>query len=315
MIGGASAHFVLVKGSPEVIGSLSVPGTLPSWYHSTYEKLARKGLRVLALGLKRVNPMSAVDSRNGISANSGILDGTSRENAEMDLTFCGFIAFECKIRADSQVIVRSLRESDHSVAMLTGDALLTSMHVAKMVGICDSDRECVILKGATVDETAEPGSVSYRPVWVRRNDATGDEEEIPIEMAPVTNAGESHLSISDSHLHEIASQFNILTTETELFALAENTGGDLSTIWKYVGFIRVFARMSPQGKATIIRQIKDLDVHAARHPSDPLKQISPSSSSSSREMLRFQVDPHVMMCGDGGNDVGALKQVINHQLE
>ena len=33
-------------------------------------------------------------------------------------------------------MVRALLESDHRVAMLTGDALLTSLHVARQVGIC-----------------------------------------------------------------------------------------------------------------------------------------------------------------------------------
>lgn len=47
-----------------------------------------------------------------------------------------------------------------------------------------------------------------------------------------------------------------------------------------MGLIKVFARMSPQGKASIIRAIQDHDK-----------------------------DAHVFMCGDGGNDVGALKQV------
>jgi hypothetical protein len=37
--------------------------------------------------------------------------------------FGGFIAFECKIRGDSPMVVRALRESDHKVAMLTGAAL------------------------------------------------------------------------------------------------------------------------------------------------------------------------------------------------
>lgn len=40
--------------------------------------------------------------------------------------------------------------------------------------------------------------------------------------------------------------------------------------------------MSPQGKASIIRAIQDVNK-----------------------------DFHVFMCGDGGNDVGALKQVIS----
>jgi hypothetical protein len=71
-----------------------------------------------------------------------------RANIESNLTFCGFIAFECKIRADSPMVVQALIDSDHKVAMLTGDALLTSLHVAKEVGICSKGREQLNLVGA-----------------------------------------------------------------------------------------------------------------------------------------------------------------------
>ena len=50
------------------------------------------------------------------------------------------------------------------------------------------------------------------------------------------------------------------------------------SLWAVVDEIRVFARMTPQGKAKIIEELQ--------------KQ-----------------QRHVLMCGDGGNDVGALKQV------
>ena len=54
----------------------------------------------------------------------------------------------------------------------------------------------------------------------------------------------------------------------------------LPTPLSHTDAFKVFARMSPQGKAAIIRAIQDHDK-----------------------------DAHVFMCGDGGNDVGALKQV------
>jgi magnesium-transporting ATPase (P-type) len=49
-------------------------------------------------------------------------------------------------------------------------------------------------------------------------------------------------------------------------------------MWEHVDCIKVFARMSPQGKAEVIR-----------------------------EMQKRKGD-FVLMCGDGGNGVGALKQ-------
>lgn len=288
------ATFVLVKGSPEVIQSLAVPESLPEWYSATYDKMARQGLRVLALAYKRVHlhhlPASAADEVHKAHVTS-ILDGTSRHAAENELHFCGFIAFECKVRADSGVVVQALRDSDHSVSMLTGDALLTSLHVAKKVGICDADKECVTLRDGVPSDLEDASK--YRPVWVLRHEATGTEEILPVELEAVNGEDGSIVGfeVSESHMHEIVAKYNILATELEFFALAEMTGGEASKLWRFAGFVRVFARMSPPGKATIIRRVKEA-----------CKDVESSSKG------KFKSDVHVMMCGDGGNDVGALKQ-------
>ena len=56
------------------------------------------------------------------------------------------------------MVIRALLDSDHKVAMLTGDALLTSLHVAKQVGIC-SDGATLSGVGVGNDTT---GSSSLR---------------------------------------------------------------------------------------------------------------------------------------------------------
>ena len=66
-----------------------------------------------------------------------------------------------------------------------------------------------------------------------------------------------------------------MTTEAALLAAARASDG---AAWASVDRIRVFARMSPHGKARVIRTMQ-------------------------QRMGHF-----VLMCGDGGNDVGALKQ-------
>ena len=66
-----------------------------------------------------------------------------------------------------------------------------------------------------------------------------------------------------------------MVTEAALEAAAEASGGAL---WGELQGISVFARMKPQGKAKVIRALQE--------------------RNGSR----------VLMCGDGGNDVGALKQ-------
>merc|ERR1712147_121036 len=94
----------LVKGSPEA----DVRG------------LAERGLRVLALASRRCDG-----------------DVERRDDVERDLELCGLAAFECKTRADSRVVVTALAQSAHRVAMVTGDAPLTALHVARECNIAD----------------------------------------------------------------------------------------------------------------------------------------------------------------------------------
>ena len=237
----------LVKGSPEAVGALLVDSERPEWYDSTYRHLAERGMRVLALAFKRFKDKVDVTK-------------LPRESAESELSFAGFIAFECKTRADSPIVIQSLRDAAHSVAMLTGDAPLTALHVAK---------ETNIIGGRAVDPLMLSVKADGREVeWVS---AIGDESKavhVPF------NAQIEGCGIADLH-----KQYDLITTEKALDAAELLSNGRL---WSEVEHIKVFARMSPQGKAKVIRKIQD-------------DQVTNSK--------RF-----VLMCGDGGNDVGALKQ-------
>ena len=72
-----------------------------------------------------------------------------RAEVEEGLRFAGFIAFACKTRADSPTVIQALTESAHSVAMLTGDAPLTALHVAHKTRICVPARPTLLLAPST----------------------------------------------------------------------------------------------------------------------------------------------------------------------
>lgn len=239
--GGKEEWTCLVKGSPEALKPLLEAGGAPDWYKECYESMARRGLRVLALAYKTVK-----------ASDKPALQ--TREWVESGLKFAGFVAFECKTRADSGVVIRALLDSGHHVGMLTGDGLLTSLHVARQVGICRKDA-----LGATL-HVGDDG----KPFWIVRNEADGSEREVAFEL--------------DS-LGKFAVTHDLSSTESDFLTVAESTGGKASPLWKHTGKFKVFSRMSPHGKATMIRAMQE--------------------SNS---------DVHVLMCGDGGNDVGALKQ-------
>jgi manganese-transporting P-type ATPase len=240
--------YCLVKGSPEALKTLIVPSHLPIWYSKTYENLARRGLRVLALAYKKVSAKERPHEQ-------------PRQWAESDLHFGGFIAFECKVRADSSIVIHSLVESDHKVAMLTGDALLTSLHVAKQVGICSLNKPNLVLSCSSKITNSEESFSAFS--WEHADHFQQSRIDFKLETIP--------------SLYE---KYNLLTTEEVFLAVCNVSGGKHSSFWSYVRHFKVFARMSPQGKANMIKAIQDSDT-----------------------------DFHVFMCGDGGNDVGALKQV------
>lgn len=247
--------FCLVKGSPEALKQLMTSSAIPSWYTKCYESMARRGLRVLALGYRRVSAGDSPASQ-------------PRAWVEKDLQFGGLIAFECKIRADSAVVIQALRDSDHRVAMLTGDALLTSLHVARETNICDKKLKSLVLTSLADEDVPVGGSkVTVSDVnslvWTVYDEAAGDVSTIPFEVEKVESLSKDH---------------NLLSTEDTFKQAVAATGEKESPLWRQAGRFKVFARMSPQGKAAVI------------------------------EAIQQEKDTHVFMCGDGGNDVGALKQ-------
>lgn len=237
-VGGSSTcpgPRVLVKGSPEAISNLLAGDVLPEKYKETARRLARGGMRVLALACKNLDA--------GMTASE--LSRVSREEAESELTFVGFVCFECPLRADSRRVVRSLNKSDHKVIMITGDATLTAAHVATQVEICS--RSILILDKSEIN----PGTLE----WFSANSGRRKKRFVT-ELIP-----------------ELAKEFDLCVAGPAL-QVAMETSPDIKQMFKY---IRVFARMSPDQKENIITAFKECGLH-------------------------------IMMCGDGTNDVGALKQ-------
>ncbi len=115
-------------------------------------------------------------------------------SSPLGLHFGGFIAFECKIRADSGVVMSALIQSDHKVSMLTGDALLTSLHVAKKVNICSDKLPCATLTvvgavdpltSATSTNNSTNSSSSTSSVihvWTVYDEKTGVETTMPFDV-------------------------------------------------------------------------------------------------------------------------------------
>ena len=228
----------LVKGSAEALKPLILEDELPTWYDEAHTRMAEKGMRVLALAFKYVSDDDA----------QGAATSWDRAQVECGLTFAGFVAFQCRVRADSPVVISALTESAHRCVMVTGDAPLTALYVARECGICRKDAKALILR--------EDGRA-----WV--GVGGGHDRVVPYKPGEAKGLAESGYALA--------------ATEKALEACHAFSEGK---IWSEVSHLCVFARMRPRGKARVIRAIQ-------RHSGGKAQ---------------------VLMCGDGGNDVGALKQ-------
>lgn len=222
---------VLTKGAPEVIRNMLID--VPEWYDATYEKFASNGDRVLALAMKQ------------LKSTPGNLKNYSREIAESDLKFVGFLLFSCPLKADSTQAISSLLKSRHYVVIITGDNLLTGVHVANTVGLIKDRSRCLLL-----DVNSERSALVL----------VGSKQ---CKDQTLSAASASKLLSDHSSVAVTGCAFDFLTRE----GFSE----------QFLRCVCVFARTSPLQKEAILLAYKEAGLVT-------------------------------LMCGDGTNDVGALKR-------
>lgn len=142
-----------------------------------------------------------------------------REEAEKDLSFCGFLIAECPLKPDTKKVILELKASSHEVKMITGDNQLTAAFVAQeltfgsgpslFVTLCEMDKS--LLMWNDIDDKEVTRTKSWEEV-----------EKL---------ASKNLLCISGEHLEKLIS---------------------FSDAQKYMKYIHVFSRTSPTQKGIIV---------------------------------------------------------------
>ncbi|ALC39746.1 CG6230 [Drosophila busckii] len=225
-----------VKGAPEVI--MGMLKSVPTNYEKIYLEYARRGARVVALGIKEFGNLSAQRIRD-----------LKREEVECDLTFAGFVIISCPMKPDSKAVVKELVNSSHKVLMITGDSPLTACHVAKELRF--THKKMLVLTPPQQPNIDNWSWVSIDGDRTYPLDDSRSSKNIALMLA--TNdlciTGEGLIHLQQSH-HQY--------------------------MLKLLPLVTVCARFAPKQKEYIITTLK-------------------------------QQGYYTLMCGDGTNDVGALK--------
>lgn len=267
--GSASkAQYVVCKGAPETIEKLLK--TVPEHYVASHEQLASGGARILALAYK---PLPA-------STSAGTLSNLTREKAESDLLFAGFMIASCPLKSDSLRTVAELTQAGVNVIMITGDAPLTALAVSKHLKIgyygprgsstTQTIRAHILDVANTVLEGASSSDVS----------ATSSAPLLQWTEMTGNDAAQVHAPTTASQ-----ALFYAPLMRPEPGTIVVATGRALETVYFEQGMdgvqtlcagVHVYARVSAAQKEQVVVAL------------------------SQRQRV-------VAMVGDGGNDVGALK--------
>ncbi|KNC81881.1 hypothetical protein SARC_05827 [Sphaeroforma arctica JP610] len=213
--------YVLCKGSPEMIQTLldnTHRAQLDDWYANTHRNLAKQGYRVIALASKQV---STANAKKNCTKN--------RAEAEQGLTFSGFVAFNCRNRADSIQIITELKQSNHRVIMITGDAILTAAHVGTETNILRKDKSKILI----LAEIEDKKSGSSELVW----QSFADDSVVA--------------KFSANEIPALFLEHDLCVTGSTLM----RAGGDDPTsggIWEHLHCIYVYARMKPDHKEKVL---------------------------------------------------------------
>ena len=135
----AGGTFVLTKGAPESVLSVctrclkdgnivSFDDTLMREATRLFHALMDKGFRVLAFAERELQPGE---------------DLTSKESAEHDMVFDGFIGLEDPPRPEVPEALRKCREAGIRIIMITGDASRTAVAIAREIGLVSGDPDVV----------------------------------------------------------------------------------------------------------------------------------------------------------------------------
>ncbi|XP_030384267.1 manganese-transporting ATPase 13A1 [Scaptodrosophila lebanonensis] len=224
-----------VKGAPEVI--IKMLKTVPKDYEKIYLEYARRGARVLALGIKEFNTLSAQRVRE-----------LKRDEVECELTFAGFVIISCPMKPDSKSVIKELIQSSHKVVMITGDSPLTACHVARELRF--TRKKLLIL-------TPPHESSNENWTWVSID---GDQT---YQLEPNR----------ERNISMLLATHDLCITGEGLLYLQHNAH---RYMLKLLPQITVCARFAPKQKEFVITTLKQLGYCT-------------------------------LMCGDGTNDVGALK--------
>ncbi|XP_071840521.1 polyamine-transporting ATPase 13A3-like isoform X2 [Apostichopus japonicus] len=257
---GSNTFDVFVKGAPEIVASLCLEESIPDNFNDALKEHTMNGLRVLAMAWKPLAQNVTYEQAQGLE----------RNDIECDLQLLGLLIMQNTLKPETPPVIEELNNANIRTVMVTGDNILTAIHVARQCGMIGPS-ELVVEVNVTPPSRDNKTKVTYT-----LNDVVNacSRQPSPSHEFSSKNQEEVALTLEDFHGNSDGSTYHFALDGKTFLALQEYTP---HLIPKIAVKATIFARMSPDQKAQLVEVFQDMEYY-------------------------------VGMCGDGANDCGALKR-------
>jgi cation-transporting ATPase 13A1 len=264
--------WALTKGAPEAVKPMLDPKSLPADYDQSYLRHMALGRRVLALAYRDLGKNTPTALARWKS---------TRDSVESKLTFAGLLIMDSPLKADSARVIKDLRAGNLNVVMVTGDAMLTAAEVARRVGIINASQKCTY----ELCHVMEKDQFVFRPL----DHGIGEAVNVDNDKLVYSSSNYSELEAMARNGNAFCVSGDVLTK------LANHAMGGKKT--HEIDDDRAVLN-HPAARSALARLVPLCSVFARHAPRHKEAVISAFNASGR----------HTLMCGDGTNDVGALKQ-------
>eukprot|EP00602_Paraphysomonas_sp_CaronLab_P012268 CAMPEP_0185042054 /NCGR_PEP_ID=MMETSP1103-20130426/42113_1 /TAXON_ID=36769 /ORGANISM="Paraphysomonas bandaiensis, Strain Caron Lab Isolate" /LENGTH=669 /DNA_ID=CAMNT_0027582053 /DNA_START=269 /DNA_END=2275 /DNA_ORIENTATION=+ len=191
----------------------------------------------------------------------------SRASVECDLKFAGFLVFDSALKSDTKGVMKDLRGTGVSIIMITGDSAYTAADVSRKLFIIPKEKPLLILEAIPVFDGA--CEKQHCVAWKRVH--LGNKED--------GKENSERIYFDPVNVAALSQEHSLCVTGSALQALESFRYQEFSyaALMKLLcPCVKVFARVSPDQKEKVLVALNDSGLCT-------------------------------LMCGDGTNDVGALK--------
>uniref|UniRef100_A0A0B6ZE45 Cation-transporting ATPase n=1 Tax=Arion vulgaris TaxID=1028688 RepID=A0A0B6ZE45_9EUPU len=226
---GAKNFDLYVKGSPEMVASLSKSDSIPTDFHQILQSYTQHGYRVIALAWKSLPT----------KLNYVRVQRITRDQVENELNFLGLLVMENRLKPQSTPVINQLNEANIRTIMVTGDNMLTALSVAK---------ECQMVN--TTD----------RIILVQAYPPHNGQSDVTLEFVYADDGGakvEEVFTVDNQRIQidEDNARFNFALTG-KTWAVIRQYCPELLN--KIVVRGAVFARMAPDQKGQLVEVLQDV---------------------------------------------------------